>query len=347
MTRSNVTSTHKTLEAKHKGVEQVGTVPASRTRGRVGGAGSTRRQCGTRSPILSPPSRSIPFSSCTKSEAGTRINRDKALLETPSRHSPFIDERFDQMWRFFVNWEKIFAARVSISIRVETIRTPLGIMKPFGRRKRGGRGGGKEAATGWLLIYVKGSPRALPPHRPSKPSKRPSSPYPRYVVIGETYGGAQRNRRPRTKPGPRLVREFGGTKSTNRTIYLPILFAPEQRIAKSTTQWLPRHQCRGDARVEMEPTVILRCGFDTIARSVGERHRLAYACKGEKSNATGCFPRKSETERVAFWDVALFRKSTHDVSVWGPKLSLYTRRAHTPIAGDRNRDWSRATKPSS
>ncbi|RWW25432.1 hypothetical protein GW17_00010230 [Ensete ventricosum] len=89
---------------------------------------------------------------------------------------------------------------------------------------------------------------------------------------------------------------------------------------------------------------ILRCGFDTIARSVGERHRLAYACKGEKSNATACFPRKSETERVAFWDVALFRKSTHDVSVWGPKLSLYTRRAHTPIAGDRNRDWSRATK---
>ncbi|RWW35348.1 hypothetical protein BHE74_00059730 [Ensete ventricosum] len=92
---------------------------------------------------------------------------------------------------------------------------------------------------------------------------------------------------------------------------------------------------------------ILRCGFDTIARSVGERHRLAYTCKGEKSNATACFPRKSETERVAFWDVALFRKSTHDVSVWGPKLSLYTRRAHTPIAGDRNRDWSRATKPSS
>lgn len=97
----NVTSTHKTLEAKHKGVGQVGTLPASRTRWRVGGAGSTGRWCGTRSPILSPPSRSIPFPSCTKSEDGTRINRDKALLETPSRYSPFIDERFDQMWRFF------------------------------------------------------------------------------------------------------------------------------------------------------------------------------------------------------------------------------------------------------
>lgn len=96
-----MTLTHKTLEAKHKGVEQVGTLPASRTRWRVGGAGSTGRWCGTRSPILSLPSRSIPFSSCTKSEDGTRINRDKALLEAPSRYSPFIEERFDQLWRFF------------------------------------------------------------------------------------------------------------------------------------------------------------------------------------------------------------------------------------------------------